>query len=68
MNKRDADTLAENTPNGPEFIFPICLPKPKYFNKGLHWASLVRVSKHSNRNNLEEPRPWSSSVYNTTAV
>ena len=24
-----ADSLAENTPNAPEFICPICLPKPK---------------------------------------
>jgi hypothetical protein len=24
-----ADGLAENTLNAPEFIFPICLPKPK---------------------------------------
>ena len=23
------DSLAENTQNGPEFICPICLPKPK---------------------------------------
>ena len=22
-------SLAENTPNAPEFIYPICLPKPK---------------------------------------
>ena len=27
--KMGADSLAENTPNDPEFICPICLPKPK---------------------------------------
>ena len=26
-----ADCLAENTPNAPKFICPICLPKPKSF-------------------------------------
>jgi hypothetical protein len=25
----DADSLSENTPNAPEFIYPIGLPKPK---------------------------------------
>jgi hypothetical protein len=24
-----ADISARNTPNAPEFIFPICMPKPK---------------------------------------
>ena len=28
-NKTGADSLAENTLNTPEFICPICLPKPK---------------------------------------
>ena len=40
-----ADSLAENTPNAPEFICPTCLPKPKVLDineKGLHWASVVR--------------------------
>ena len=27
FTKMDADSLAENTPNAPEFIWPICLPK-----------------------------------------
>jgi hypothetical protein len=27
--KKGADSLAENTPNAPEFIRPICLPKPE---------------------------------------
>ena len=27
--KMGADSLAENTPNAPEFICPVCLPKPK---------------------------------------
>ena len=27
--KMGTDSLAENTPNAPEFICPICLPKPK---------------------------------------
>ena len=30
-----ADDLAENTPNDPEFIGPICVPKPK--NSGFQW-------------------------------
>ena len=28
-DKMGADSLAENTPIAPEFIRPICLPKPK---------------------------------------
>jgi hypothetical protein len=27
--KNGADSLAENTPNAPEFNRPICLPKPE---------------------------------------
>ena len=27
--KMGTDSSAENTPNAPEFICPICLPKPK---------------------------------------
>ena len=30
-----ADSLAENTPNAPEFIWPISLPKPK--KSGFQW-------------------------------
>ena len=33
--KMGADSLAKNTPNAPEFIFPICLHKPK--NSGFQW-------------------------------
>ena len=41
-----------------QFVCPS--PKVLDFNeKRLHCASVVRVSKHSNRNNLVEPRPWS---------
>ena len=29
FTKIGADSLAENTPNAPDFICPICLPKPK---------------------------------------
>ena len=29
--KGGADSLAENTPNAPKFICPICLSKPKSF-------------------------------------
>ena len=39
-----ADSLAENTPNAPKFICPICPPSPKVldFNeKRLHWAPIV---------------------------
>ena len=44
-----ADIFAKHTPNAPEFICPICLPKPK--SSGMHWkkASLrVRSPWHSN--------------------
>jgi hypothetical protein len=43
-----AGSSVENTPNAPEFICTICLPKPKsYFNeKRLHWASVVRGLIH----------------------
>ena len=33
--KMGADSLAENTPNAPEFICPICMPKPK--SSGFQW-------------------------------
>ena len=29
LSKMGFDSLAENIPNAPEFICPICLPKPK---------------------------------------
>ena len=35
--KMDADSLAENTENDPEFICSICLPKPQKF-----WISLKK--------------------------
>ena len=31
--KMGINSLAENTPNAPQFVCPICLPKPK--NSGL---------------------------------
>ena len=42
--KKGADSLAENNPNAPKFICPICLPKPK--NSGFQWkkASLGVLS------------------------
>ena len=40
-----ADSLAENTPNAPEFICPICLLK----SKRLHWVSVVRGFAHPQR-------------------
>ena len=45
-----ADSLAENTPNAPEFICPICLPNPKSF--GFQWkkASLGVPSPCLRRN------------------
>ena len=48
-----ADSSAENTPNAPEFMSPICLPKPKssgFQEKRLHWASVVRGAGHKNKN------------------
>ena len=33
--KMSADSLANNTPYAPEFICPICLPKPK--RSGFQW-------------------------------
>ena len=44
--KKGADILAENTPNGPNFICPNCLPKTKSLER-LHWVSVVRVCKYS---------------------
>ena len=43
-----ADSLAENTPNAPKFICPICLPKPK--SLGFQWkkASLGVCSPWAN--------------------
>ena len=44
-----ADSSALNIPNAPEFIGPICLPKPKSFEflkKSSLWMSVVRgISK-----------------------
>ena len=45
-----ADSSAENTPNAPEFVCPICLPKTK--SSGLQWekASLgIRGSDKSGK-------------------
>ena len=45
-----ADSSAQNTPNAPEFICPICLPKPKscdFNEKRLHRVSIVRDSFHT---------------------
>ena len=33
--KMGADSVAENSQNAPEFIWPICLPKPK--SSGFQW-------------------------------
>ena len=43
--KMGADTLAENTPNAPKIVSPICLPKPKSwgFSKKTLWMSVVRA-------------------------
>ena len=48
-NKLGADILAENLPNAPEFIYPICLPQDaqaqKFWismKKKFHWVSIVR--------------------------
>ena len=35
VTKISADSSAENTPNTPEFICPICMPKPK--SSGFKW-------------------------------
>ena len=43
-----ADKLAENTPNAPKFICPICLPKTKsldFNEKRLYPMSVVRAIK-----------------------
>ena len=39
--KMGADGWAENTPNAPEFICPICLPKPK--SSGFQWKKASSV-------------------------
>ena len=45
------DSLAKNTPNAPNFISSICLPKPKngisQVEKNLHRASVVRANSYS---------------------
>ena len=38
--KMGNDSLAENTPNAPEFICPICLPKPK--SSGFQWKKALQ--------------------------
>ena len=51
ITKMGAESLAENTPNDPKFICPICLPNlsaqaQKFWismKKRLHWASVVHV-------------------------
>ena len=40
--KMGAVSLAENTPNDPEFIWPICQDCLDIDEKRLHWASVVR--------------------------
>ena len=60
-----ADSLAENTPNAPEFICPICLPKPK--SSGFQWrkASLGVRSPCSYKQSVflwYKHRPQTSSV------
>ena len=48
--KMGPDKLAENTPNAPEFIYPICVLKPKgldFNEKRLHWAFVVRGRENS---------------------
>ena len=42
--KMGADSLAENTPNAPEFI---SLKVQDFNEKRLHWASIVRGPKSS---------------------
>ena len=59
--KMGADSSAENTPNAPEFIFPICLPKPK--SSGFQWkkASLgvcsrwLYVKQYNSENGFSVP-------------
>ena len=49
-----ANSLAENTPNAPEFIYPS--QKVMDFNeKRLNWASVVRGSSGSNQLKHLEP-------------
>ena len=46
------DSSAKNTPNAPEFVCPICLPKPNVLDfdeKRLHWESVVR-DVHGSKN------------------
>ena len=39
-----ADISAENAPNAPEFICPICLPEPK--SSGFQWKKASKASKN----------------------
>ena len=36
---KGTDSLAENAENAPEFIYPICLPKPK--SSGVQWKKAL---------------------------
>ena len=50
-----ADSLAENTPNAPESICPICLPKPK--SSGFQWKK-ASLGAHSLCTLLFELSPY----------
>ena len=40
IDKKGADKSTKNTPNAPEFICPICLPKPECYELQWKKASL----------------------------
>ena len=49
--KMGANKSAENTPNAPEFIWPICLPKPK--NSGFQWKKASLGVRDRNESRFE---------------
>ena len=60
-NKMGADSSAQNTPNAPQFICPIYLPKPKRLGpsmkKRFNWESVVR------RHNIQYFQHWPSKIF-----
>jgi hypothetical protein len=64
------ESLAENTPNAPEFICPIACPSPKVldFNeKRRHWVSVVREEEEYLRRKEREEN-WIRSFFNNDGI
>ena len=62
--KMGADSLAENTLNAPEFICPICLPKPRR----LHWLAVVRWIRVKSEHSYSESLAKKVTAYDCLSV